>query len=304
MKASPLPLQKSVDLLLAFGLEQRAGAIEQPAAGREQRPERIEQARLGGGERRRCRSPGAASGRRDGGGRCPSAARRVEQDRVERPAVPPGARARRRRRAGRGPQAEAGERLVDPRQPCRRRGRSQRSRSASSSRCAVLPPGAAQASRTRAPAGSGAARSSGAARWALPSCTETSPSAKPGRLATGTGRPARRRRRRAASPRCRARPGSRRYSAAVARRALTRNIIGAWTLSASATPASDRARRAQPLEPPARMVEARERIGERGRDEASRSRTKRRRTALTKAALRANRCDAAVTAWSTSVCSA
>ena len=51
--------------------------------------------------------------------------------------------------------------------------------------CAVLPPGAAQASRTRCPS---QASSNGAAHWAPASWIDTRPAANPGSLAAGTGR--------------------------------------------------------------------------------------------------------------------
>ena len=61
---------------------------------------------------------------------------------------------------------------------------------AHSSRWAVLPPGAAQASSTRSARPAGHARpcsSKGAARWAARSCTDTQPSLHPGRRCTGWG---------------------------------------------------------------------------------------------------------------------
>ena len=63
---------------------------------------------------------------------------------------------------------------------------SARSRSAGSrsSRWAAFPPGAAQASNTRAPS---PGASASATSCALPSCTDTTPSSKPGSAATGTG---------------------------------------------------------------------------------------------------------------------
>ena len=108
-----LALQKSVDLVLALGLEHRAGAVQQPAARREQRPERVEQPGLGRAPARRCRWRGAASARRDGGARCPRrcTARRAGSRRTAgRPTRPPGAPAS--AASGRALQAEAGERVV------------------------------------------------------------------------------------------------------------------------------------------------------------------------------------------------
>ncbi len=87
----------------------------------------------------------------DAGGR----ARRVEQDRVERRAVPPGVRVARHR-----PQQRASTPSARRVEGCRARGAAARASMSSavtrsdgsrSSRCAVLPPGAAQASSTRAP---------------------------------------------------------------------------------------------------------------------------------------------------------
>src|SRR6185369_4821930 len=106
-------LQKSVDLLRSLAEEDRARAIQEPPAGREQRPEGIEEARLHCRERvevaRTAQPPNVGMAPHDPRRR----ARRIEQDRCERPAVPPGRRrggvGRERRRA----QAQANERLVD-----------------------------------------------------------------------------------------------------------------------------------------------------------------------------------------------
>ena len=46
-----MALQKSVDLLLAFGFEDRAGGINHPTTGLEQRPQRVQQLALDGGQR-------------------------------------------------------------------------------------------------------------------------------------------------------------------------------------------------------------------------------------------------------------
>ena len=116
--ASPCSLQKSVDLSLALGLEHRAGGVEQPTAGREQRPEGVEQARLGRRQRRQVARRGAASGRRDGGGRCPrrcTARRAGSRRRRGRPTSSVGVAGV--GDTGLGAQAEPGERLVDARQP-------------------------------------------------------------------------------------------------------------------------------------------------------------------------------------------
>ena len=61
---------------------------------------------------------------------------------------------------------------------------SSRSPGSASAICTVLPPGAAHASSTRR---SGARSRSGTASWAAASCTDTAPSAKPGRSSTPTG---------------------------------------------------------------------------------------------------------------------
>ena len=102
-----------------------------------------------------------------------------------------------------------------------------------SSRCAVLPPGAAQASSTRRGwLRSSPCSSKGAACWAAASCTDTQPSAKCGRDCTGTAW-------------CRATPCSPtalapkliapkacRYCATVHFCSLTRSTMGAWALLA------------------------------------------------------------------------
>ena len=116
----------------------------------------IEQARLRGQQRREV---GFASVQQhvglaahDAGGR----ARRIDQHRVERRAVPPALAARqasaaRRRALSPTPQAREGAaHAVEARRIDVQRGQAQRR--SRSSRCAALPPGAAQASSTRAPA--------------------------------------------------------------------------------------------------------------------------------------------------------
>ncbi len=106
-----------------------------------------------------------------------------------------------------------------------------RSSSARSSRCDALPPGAAQASSTRWPA---ATSSSAAARWAPRSCTDSSPSAKPGRRDTGQGLSSSR----PSSPRiCASMPASCSRASAccgVVRRRFARSAIGGWLLPCAA----------------------------------------------------------------------
>ena len=156
-----------------------------------------------------------------------------------------------------------------------------------------MPPGAAQASRTRAPGRRAARpRSSGAARCAAASWTETSALGEAGQL-RHRHRPAQRdrRRRRARPPSIPLRGerldvGRRRSCAA----ALTRRVIGGCTLSASAIAcqrSGQSARRRSShqsgwLKRASGSASAAATI-------ASRSRPKRRRTALTKPALRGAR---------------
>ena len=84
-----MALQKSVDLLLAFGLEDRTGRVDQPAARLEQRPQSVKQLALDRDQRRhivRSAQPtdvGVAPHDARGG------ARRIEQDRIEQAAIPP-----------------------------------------------------------------------------------------------------------------------------------------------------------------------------------------------------------------------
>ncbi len=84
-----MPLQKSVDLRDALGLEDGTSGVEQPPARRQQRPERIEQARLGLRQRVDVSGTAQPADIRVAPHDARRAARRVEQDRVERPAVPP-----------------------------------------------------------------------------------------------------------------------------------------------------------------------------------------------------------------------
>ena len=120
------------------------------------------------------------------------AARRVEQDRVERPAVPPrGGGARVGGAQVRGCRPRRFSVSSHARQASGSLSSASTSRSASSSRWAVLPPGAAQASSTRGRRAGRRRAAGGAARCAAASCTDTSPSAKPGSCGTGHGlRPA------------------------------------------------------------------------------------------------------------------
>ena len=145
-------LQKSVDLRRSLASEHRARDVEHAAAGREQRPQRVEQPRLRRRERRQVRRRGAASARRDGGGRCRRrcTARRAGSRRTAgRPTSASGSAASTARVSAPRPRRAS----VSSTRARRSRSRSiaSSSRSASSSKCAVLPPGAAQASRTRAP---------------------------------------------------------------------------------------------------------------------------------------------------------
>ncbi len=111
-------------------------------------------------------------------------ARHVEQDAVERPTVPPGGGLAPRRRPLASPTNPngAGSRVTR----VRRSGETSTAISCASSGCSssrwpVLPPGAAQASRIRSP---GRGSSSRAPSCAAASCTETTPSSKPGKSAT------------------------------------------------------------------------------------------------------------------------
>ena len=115
--------------------------------------------------------------------------RRIEQHRVERLAVPPDFAACSRRRTQRriGLRTAFASMFLVPRShgALRRRPAPTADDGSRSSRCAALPPGAAQASSTRAP---GAGDNASATSCAAPSWTETSPSAKPGSADTATGR--------------------------------------------------------------------------------------------------------------------
>ena len=111
-----------------------------------------------------------------------------------------------------------------------------RSSSPSSSRCAVLPPGAAQASNTRALAGKPVPHNRGAARWADASCTDTSPCAQPGNANTLQGLcswmawPSKAASFSKVAPWPSAARRSR-YWAPVARRAFTRSVMGGCSLA-------------------------------------------------------------------------
>ncbi|MCY1299325.1 hypothetical protein D9M70_488480 [compost metagenome] len=172
---------------------------------------------------------------------------------------------------------------------------------ASSSRWPVLPPGAAQASSTRMPS---ATSSSGAASCAPASCTDTTPSAKPGNCVTGTARTSRT----ACGPTTvPARPALARsvwYCFTLTRAVLTRSVIGGrtLTLAASSVHCSGYASRSMRSHHGGRFQRAcSSRLT--SASSALRSRRKRRSTALTRpracAVLGSDA--AALTAWSTTV---
>ena len=109
----------------------------------------------------------------------------------------------------------------------------------SSSRCAVLPPGAAHASSSRSPSCGlrvcKACSSNGAASCAAASCTDTSPCANPGNCCTGHGFASRIP---CAPSNCPVMPAGNRcsckYCAGVIRRALTRRCMDGCRCPASA----------------------------------------------------------------------
>ncbi len=177
--------EKGVDLRAVFFRENRAGRVQQLAARLQQRPECVENVRLQVSE-----APDIAFAAQildvrmathDAGSR----AGHVGQNGVERLAIPPSVPKPCNRPPGRwrpDPAAAGSPRCA----ACgRRRYRAPADRGRpDSSRWPVLPPGAAQASRTRSPA---VGWSSSAARWAPASWIETRPSAKPGKASTATG---------------------------------------------------------------------------------------------------------------------
>ncbi len=122
--ASAWRAQERVDLRVVLGPEHRAGRVEEQPAGRQARPERVEQARLLAGEAGDVTGPpqplavGVPPDHARGG------ARHVDEDPVERATVPPvGGRARvagHHRHVGRG-ELQAREVLPHPVEPCRLR---------------------------------------------------------------------------------------------------------------------------------------------------------------------------------------
>ena len=189
-RAGALALQKSVDLLPALGRKDRAGDVEQPPAGRQQRPQGIEHLGLHAGQRVRCRRRGAASARRGGGARCPRrcTAHRAGWHRTAgRPTSGRGCRASPAfsvaascRRVERVLHARQAQRVAVQRQQVEV-GQLQQMRGLAAG-------GGAGIEHARAAAAAPApSSSSGAARCAAASCTETSPSAKPGSCGTGQG---------------------------------------------------------------------------------------------------------------------
>jgi hypothetical protein len=173
----------------ALKTEQVAYSSRPP--GLEQRPQRVQQFGLHAGQRvhvvgtAQPAHVGVAAHDAAGG------AGGVEQDGVEGPAVPPGAGLarvaglQRRRAAGPG-----GSGVLHAGQAHRVAVQRQQVQLGQLQQVRGLAAGAAQASSTRAPRGSGGRplpSSSGAARCAAASCTETSPSAKPCSACTGQG---------------------------------------------------------------------------------------------------------------------
>ena len=149
---------KSVDLVRALGPEDRAGAVQQPSARLQRGPQGVEQRGLGprqGGDVAGTAQPahvGVAP--HDARGGAGASSRMAPNGRPSHQASGAG-----RRRPGCGRPGRAGEGVVDACEAARGSpSRARRSRSASSSRWAVLPPGAAQASSTRARAGAPRAR--------------------------------------------------------------------------------------------------------------------------------------------------
>ncbi|MCY1543170.1 hypothetical protein D9M68_789700 [compost metagenome] len=100
--------------------------------------------------------------------------------------------------------------------------------SASSSKCAVLPPGAEQASSTRMPL---AGASSSAANCAPASCTDHQPSANPGNCVTGRGEDSTRPDWPTGSASSPATWNAASTCSRLARRRLTRKVSGAGTLA-------------------------------------------------------------------------
>ena len=299
-------LQKCVDLVLALAPEHRAGGVEQPAAGLERRPQRVQQLGLDAAQRGDVLGAAQPADVGMAAHDARGAAGRVQQDGVERLAVPPVGRAAAVARA-RARRAGAGGRACRPRArgAAGRLSSASTSRSASSSRWAVLPPGAAQASSTRAPARQAGAHQQAARR-------------------AGRRRPAPRRRRRRsraggrrapgasstmvcgadrAGRQARGLPGAARYCAPVAWRWFTRRHIGgrSWAAARMRLPVRGPVG-LQAIDPPLRMVPAaRSAASSAAATSVSRSRRKRRSTALRKEADCGARLRAAVTAWSTSV---
>ena len=114
-----MALQKSVDLLLAFGFEDRAGGINHPTTGLEQRPQRVQQLALDGGQRDQVFGPAQPANVGMAAHDARSRARRIEQDRIEQPAVPPsrdlpGIRRLQRHLAARRGQVQTGQCVPNP----------------------------------------------------------------------------------------------------------------------------------------------------------------------------------------------
>jgi hypothetical protein len=178
-------LQKCVDLVLALRLEHRAGRVQQPAAGLEGGPQRVQQLGLDARQRRDVLGAAQPADVGVAAHDARGAARGVQQDGVEGLAVPPVGRAAAVARAGAAAQAQAREGVVHAQQALR----------VGVERQHVEVGQLQQVGRLAAGGGAGVqhARAGGQAgvdqqrRGAAASCTETAPSAKPGRRSTGTG---------------------------------------------------------------------------------------------------------------------
>ena len=311
--AAPWRCKNASICCLALALEDRAGGVEQPAAGLEQRPQRVQQ--LAPAARASARHVGGAAQPADVGVAAHDArgaAGRVEQDGVEGPAVPPGGRLARRRRPSARP-AAAGAAACRARAPgaarrCPAPAGPGRPVPADARSC--RPARRRRRARARPAASAGLASSSSAARCADGVLHRHLAFGKAGQLAP-PGRAA------ASTTAWPPKAGSSSSCACAPLRGQPLHIVGA---AAAAAVDAQRHRRVlvggrqqrlpvlrpvalQPLDPPQRVVPgAPPATAAPASTSASRSRRKRRSTALTKAAAAGVRRRAAATAWSTSVC--
>jgi hypothetical protein len=287
-------------------LEDRAGGVQQPPAGRQQRPQRVQQ--LGLDARQRRHVVGRRSQRMSGWRRTMPEALHGASSRMASKGRPSHQRAGRRASpAFSSACSRSRQRVLHARQALRVAVQRQQVQVGQLQQVRGLAAGAAQASSTRARRQAGRPSSSGAARCAAASCTETRLRQSPA-AAHRAGRGQHHGLAAQAGSSAAWRPPLRGQALHVGRAAAAAGVDAQRHRRVRLAASSACQCAGQSLLAAARSTTAGgsrpHRRVQRRRHQASRSRRKRRSTALTKPAAAGVRWRAAATAWSTSVCSA